>query len=216
MLDRPVRISYTLLVCRRGLHIELHNRAHYARISQHLPKYSQKYRGMPTITKRVRLYITPQTHVRTTQRDAICFRIPEADLIEKYPHLYKRKIRIERYIQYKRDLRIEAERVGFTLPTAGAWIKFFLPVPVSWSKKKKRKMNLEPHVSRPDASNLHKAFEDALIAQDMGVWDYRVSKFWYNSIKGFIEIESAAVNSKDMLPISISSAIPSILQTQAQ
>ena len=47
---------------------------------------------------------------------------------------------------------------------------------------------MEPHHSRPDASNLHKAFEDALLAQDMIVYDYRVSKFWFNHTAGFIEV----------------------------
>lgn len=93
-----------------------------------------------------------------------------------------------RYFQYKQDLRKEARRQCFELPVKDVWIKFYIPMPPSWTKKKKRLMEFEPHQSRPDASNLHKAFEDSLKIQDMTVWDYRVSKFWYNSIKGYIEI----------------------------
>jgi Holliday junction resolvase RusA-like endonuclease len=143
----------------------------------------------------IRLFITPQTSVRTTQKDAICFRIPEDVLQEKYPDLYKRKLRIVKYNDYKKELRKEATRVGLMFnetqtifPPAGAWIKFYIPVPVSWSKKKKRLHNFEPHQSKPDTSNLHKAFEDALLKEDKIVWDYRASAFWYNSIKGYIEI----------------------------
>src|SRR6266849_3945607 len=139
-------------------------------------------------TKRILLFITPQTHVRTTKADKKWFRIPEEILIEKYPNGYKRKLRILKYFQYKKALRQEADRVGFELPDFGAWIKFHLPVPPSWSKKKKFRMNFQPHQSRPDASNLHKAFEDSLKEQDMKVWDYHVTKFWYNSVKGFIEV----------------------------
>lgn len=140
------------------------------------------------IQKKVILFITPQTNVRTTQRDAKLFRIPEDVLIERYPELYKRKKRIERYNQYKKDLRAEAERVGFQLPIAGAWINFYIPVPPSWRPKKKAEKHFGPHQSRPDASNLHKAFEDALKDQDMIIWDYRVSKYWYDHPNGFIEV----------------------------
>lgn len=141
----------------------------------------------PEGTKRVVLLITPQTHVRTTKADKKWFRIPEDILIEKYQDGYKRKKRILRYFQYKKALREEAARVGFQIPNDGAWIRFHLPMPPSWSKKKKFRMEFQPHQSRPDASNLHKAFEDALREDDMKIWDYRVTKLWYNSVKGFIE-----------------------------
>lgn len=136
----------------------------------------------------IRLFITPQTNVRVTKDDKKWFRIPEDELIERWPDGYKRKMRILRYFQYKNDLRIEARRQRFELPTNDVWIKFYLPMPRSWSKKKKLRHDFEPHQTRPDASNLHKAFEDALKIQDMTVWDYRVSKFWYNQPKGYIEI----------------------------
>lgn len=141
-----------------------------------------------TIT--IRLFITPHTWVRSTQKDKWLFRIPEEDLKEKYPQQYLRKLRLERYSQYKRDLREEAKRVGFELPDDGAWIKFYIPMPRSWNKKKRRLMAFEPHCSKPDASNFHKAFEDALKAEDKNIWDYRVSKFWYDTPtqKGLIEV----------------------------
>lgn len=106
---------------------------------------------------------------------------------EKYPKLYVRYRRYKRYEKYKEDLRQEANRVGFELPTDGAWIKFYKPMPKKWSKSKKRDMDFKPHQTRPDLSNLHKAFEDGLKTQDMTVYDYRVSKFWINGEKGFIE-----------------------------
>lgn len=148
-----------------------------------------------------RFFITPQTWVRTTQRDRWLFRIEDAELKEKYPDQHVRKLRIERYQQYKRDLRAEAERIGFDMPTDGAWIKFFLPMPRRWSKKKKARMEMEPHQSRPDASNLHKAFEDGLKKEDMMIWDYHVSKFWYSGINGFIQVEIPDAN-VDMKAIS--------------
>lgn len=136
----------------------------------------------------IRLFITPQTHVRATKGDAICFRIPEKTLIEKYPRLYKRKMQLEKYNKYKAELRGEAARVGFVMPVGNAWIKFYMPMPQSWSKKKKLRMNFMPKQSMPDLSNLIKAMEDALLKQDNVIWDYRVSKYWYDSCKGYIEV----------------------------
>lgn len=138
--------------------------------------------------KIVRMFITPQTHVRSTKGDAVCFRIPEEVSKVKYPSLYKRKMLLERYNKYKQDLREEAARVGFEMPCSGIHIKFYMPMPQSWSKKKKAKMNFEGKQSMPDLSNLIKAFEDSLLKQDNMIWDYRVSKYWYDSLKGFIEI----------------------------
>lgn len=39
--------------------------------------------------------------------------------------------------------------------------RFYMPIPESWSKKKKRIWNNAPHQSRPDISNLIKFYEDA-------------------------------------------------------
>lgn len=138
--------------------------------------------------KIVRLFITPQTHVRSTRGDAVCFRIPEDVMKEKYPSLYKRRRQLDKYNTYKDELKIEAQRVGFEMPCYGIHIKFYMPMPASWSRKKKAKMNFEGKQSMPDLSNLVKAFEDGLLKQDNMIWDYRVSKYWYDSVKGFIEI----------------------------
>lgn len=135
-----------------------------------------------------RLFITPQTHVRATKGDAICFRIPENALIEKYPRLYKRRLQLEKYNKYKEELKREAKRVGFEMPMCCAWIKFYMPMPQSWSKKKRTQMNFKPKTSMPDLSNLIKAMEDGLLKQDNIIWDYRVSKYWYDGKSGFIEV----------------------------
>ncbi len=38
----------------------------------------------------------------------------------------------------------------------------YMPIPQSYSKKKKRELNGKPHISRPDTDNLVKAVNDAL------------------------------------------------------
>lgn len=135
-----------------------------------------------------RLFITPQTWVGDRQTYKWAWTYALEDLKEAYPEAYKYRMRREKYKNYKISLREEAERVGFVIPDHGIWIKFYIPMPKTWSNKKKLRMDFQPHQSKPDASNLHKAFEDALKQQDMTIWDYRVSKFWYSSIKGYIEV----------------------------
>jgi Holliday junction resolvase RusA-like endonuclease len=138
--------------------------------------------------KKTTLLITPSSHVRSTKGDALCFRIPEKVLENKYPNLLKRKKQLERYNNYKAAIKLEAERVGFKMPLSGSWLKFYMPMPKSWSKKKKARMNFEPKMTMPDLDNLIKAFKDSLFEQDNAVWDYRASKYWYDGEKGFIEV----------------------------
>ena len=85
--------------------------------------------------KKVILNITPQTHVRATQGDSIFFRIPREKL---RPAGLSRLLRLEKYNKYKVDLLAEAKAKQFILPPVGASITFFIPVPPSWSKKKKK------------------------------------------------------------------------------
>jgi Holliday junction resolvase RusA-like endonuclease len=57
-------------------------------------------------------------------------------------------------------------------------IIFTLPMPASWSRKKRAAMLHQPHRSRPDKDNLEKGLLDALFEEDSQVWDGRVSKVW--------------------------------------
>lgn len=52
----------------------------------------------------------------------------------------------------------------------GSSIVFILPMPKSWSEKKKEQMNNEPHLQRPDLDNLLKALLDALMKEDSVIW----------------------------------------------
>jgi len=71
--------------------------------------------------------------------------------------------------------------LNIVLPESGATIIFYLPMPKSWSKKKKAKMLGTPHQSRPDISNLLKALEDCIYTDDSVIWNYRgLTKLWGN------------------------------------
>ncbi len=57
-------------------------------------------------------------------------------------------------------------------------VEFHVPMPPTWSKKKKATMAGQPHQNRPDLDNYLKAFIDALCEEDKFVYAVRASKFW--------------------------------------
>lgn len=104
---------------------------------------------------------------------------------------WKKRPRVMRYREFADSLRAQAEGQGFKLPNAGAEYAFGLPMPASWSEKKRKRMDGMPHEQTPDLDNLLKAVWDALLGQDCAVWQVeRVQKTW--SRKGYIGIKTAA------------------------
>lgn len=59
-----------------------------------------------------------------------------------------------------------------------AHIIFIIPMPKSWSQKKRDLMNGQPHQQKPDIDNLTKSLLDALFDDDSHIWDIRTSKVW--------------------------------------
>ena len=91
---------------------------------------------------------------------------------------WKKRPVVLRYHEYKDALREQAHDSGFVVPECNYHIEFYLPMPKSWSKKKRAEMNRKPHQATPDKDNLEKAFLDTLCEEDSYVWDGRVSKYW--------------------------------------
>lgn len=88
----------------------------------------------------------------------------------------KRKCVIE-YFGYKRAIYVESLINGYKLgPILN--ICFVIPMPPSWSKKKRAEMLAMPHQQKPDRDNLLKAFQDAFSQDDSHVWDGRTIKLW--------------------------------------
>lgn len=144
---------------------------------------------MPHQTKKVTLNITPQTHVRATQGDRIFFRIPREKL---RPPGLKRLKRLERYNEYKISLAALAKERHFSFPEQGACITFFIPVPRSWSKKKKKLYHGTLHQAKPDLDNLLKAMTDSLVGEDKVIAHYgELCKVWVNYEFGWIEIRES-------------------------
>jgi len=67
-------------------------------------------------------------------------------------------------------------------------LRFYVPLPPSWSKKKQREHYGRPHESKPDNDNFLKAFYDSLFEQDSRAWDARSQKRWADEAGARVEI----------------------------
>jgi Holliday junction resolvase RusA-like endonuclease len=57
---------------------------------------------------------------------------------------------------------------------------FLVPMPKSWSKKKKASMAGKPMQQRPDLDNYLKGLFDATHKEDSSIWKVTASKIWTN------------------------------------
>jgi Holliday junction resolvase len=95
---------------------------------------------------------------------------------------------VVRYRAFRDHLRAEAKAATYTLAEPLS-LTFHLPMPASWSQKKKAAMNGQPHRSKPDLDNLVKAFKDALVTEDSHIAEYGpMRKVWAR--EGAIEIHN--------------------------
>lgn len=93
---------------------------------------------------------------------------------------------VRRYFAFKDELKNQARIANFTLG-GRVVVEFHIPMPKSWSKKKRELMNGIPHQSKPDIDNCLKALFDSLLEDDSTIWAVTASKYW--SEQGRIEIE---------------------------
>jgi len=87
---------------------------------------------------------------------------------------WKKRPCTARYWSFKDDCK----KFNVLIPESGSHITFIMPMPKSWSNKKRLDMFGKPHQQRPDKDNLEKALLDAVYDEDCRVWDSRVSKIW--------------------------------------
>ena len=91
---------------------------------------------------------------------------------------WKRRSCVVKYFEYRDQVRDQAQVMGFTLPSKfSLW--FQLPVPKSWSQRKKRMMFGEPALVRPDVDNLAKGFLDCF-GEDKHIWSIQLTKTWHD------------------------------------
>ena len=99
---------------------------------------------------------------------------------------WKKRPCVQRYFAYRDQVRAMAEEQGFTLPER-FYLWFQMPMPKSWSQRKKRMMFGEPCRSKPDADNLAKGFFDCF-GEDKHVWSVQLTKTWHD--KGGIVVSA--------------------------
>jgi len=115
------------------------------------------------------------------------------------------------YMEWCKELQSEALINEYKMPDVLANITFVIQMAKSWSKKKKREFDGQPHQSRPDLDNIIKGFQDALSTEDSHIHMYNnIRKVW--GYEGMIVIGSDVEGWYDLEGVSI---IPYIsLQTQ--
>ena len=88
---------------------------------------------------------------------------------------------VTRYYAYANLLRLQANLYGLeTLPSIVESLYFYIPMPKSWSKKKKEAMNGQIHMQTPDIDNYLKGFMDTLCKQDKHIALFKngLGKYW--------------------------------------
>ena len=88
---------------------------------------------------------------------------------------WRKPPRVQRYWEYKDKLRGMMRAEELPVPYL---LLFVVPMPKSWSKRKKALMRFEVCESKPDKDNAEKAFLDALFDEDKQITDGRVAKIW--------------------------------------
>lgn len=109
--------------------------------------------------------ITPVPKPRMTQRDK-----------------WQKRPAVLRYREFCDQVR----EAGIEIHQQGTEIAFYVPMPKSWSKKKREEMDGQPHKQKPDLDNLLKALLDAVHDEDCAVWSLSASKRWAK--EGGIEV----------------------------
>jgi Holliday junction resolvase RusA-like endonuclease len=115
--------------------------------------------------------VIPYGAVRMTQSDRW-----KTDEFHKDENKRQRKA-VANYFRFKESLRSQAAQMGYTIGEAIECI-FFIPMPDSWSEKKKEKHLGLPCKVKPDTDNVIKAYCDALAQNDSNIWMMQAQKRW--------------------------------------
>jgi Holliday junction resolvase RusA-like endonuclease len=98
------------------------------------------------------LFTDPMGKPRMTQRDK-----------------WKQRDVVLRYYAFKDAVNLYANSQNFKLVNGLAYT-YVIPMPKSWSKKKRAEFNGRPHQQKPDIDNLEKALFDSLLKDDSVIW----------------------------------------------
>lgn len=94
---------------------------------------------------------------------------------------------VNRYWSVKDKLVEEAQKHNLLDLPDDFYVEFHIPMPTSWSEKKKILMNGQPHQVKPDIDNLLKTLLDCLKEKDQTVWHVDKYKYWSRTGKVIIK-----------------------------
>jgi len=108
-------------------------------------------------------------------------RMTQSDKWKTNPDHYdprkRQRPRVTRYFLFKNEFNALMLKHKFTL-NDNFNVCFIMPIPDSYSKKKKQSLLYTPHKQKPDRDNLLKSVQDASGMDDGHFWDGRVTKIW--------------------------------------
>ena len=87
---------------------------------------------------------------------------------------WKKRDCVVRYWNFKAHCKL----LDLKLPEGAFAIDFILPMPKSWSAKKRAAMLHKPHQQKPDIDNLLKAQFDAVFDDDCHIAQVQGAKWW--------------------------------------
>ena len=100
---------------------------------------------------------------------------------------WKKRQSVVKFFAFRDAVRQDESWKTFELLDMDSFeIEFHVPMPKSWSKKKKIQFNGKPHQQRPDLDNYLKAWKDSVYEEDSVVWKIHASKLWAET--GYIKI----------------------------
>ena len=111
-------------------------------------------------------------------------RMTRADAWKKRPIVLK-------YRQFRDDVNLEMEKSKFPWGSLDILnVDFYIPMPKSWSGKKKLLMTGMPHKQKPDIDNLCKGLLDSIFREgdDCKVYSLNARKFWWSKGRMVITI----------------------------
>ena len=99
---------------------------------------------------------------------------------------WKKRPCVIRYWEYKTELQAKLDICGIEIDDV-IKVEFGVPMPKSWSKKKKKEIDQKPHQQRPDVDNLMKGLMDALFQEDSHIHTIHAKKVWSNN--GYMQFD---------------------------
>lgn len=112
------------------------------------------------------------------------------------------KRRLERLKKYKEDLYNLCKEQGFNLPVSGWALYFYVPMPLQWSLKKKKLMQGQLNMAKPDSSNYLKIFEDSISTTDeRNAQMSGLGKFWIDA--SFVDADGVKQRGEGYIEILI-------------